>query len=245
MKSARVNHHWNLSLRRAAALQAELASRVDLKPLAGMPNTVAGIDTAEWNDYVFVAIVVMNASKGKVIEITRAHAPTHFQYVPGYRAFREGPIVLKAIRRLRFDPELFFLSGQGVCHPRFLGAASHLGLWLERPTIGCSNLRMVGHYEPPGEAKGKYSVIRYSPQAPGIVLRTREQKKPLFVSPGHQIDLLGAIDQTLRFCTKFRLPEPLRRARIEAGHDMRRFRDQHPELIAPPIPGWKPTHHRP
>jgi deoxyribonuclease V len=105
--------------------------------------------------------------------------------------------------------------------------ASHLGLWIDRPTIGITDRRLVGHYDPPGEKRGDYSVIRYSPQAPGVVLRTRDKVSPLFVSPGHKTDILTAIENTLACCTRFRMPEPLRRAHIEAGKDMRRHRDEH------------------
>jgi deoxyribonuclease V len=222
-----IHHPWNLPLKRAAALQTELSSYVLLRPLKGIPEIVAGVDTAEWKDMVFIAVVVMEASTDKVIEITHGRAYAQFPYIAGYRAFRDGPPAIKALRSLRNAPDLVFIAGQGVCHPRFLGVASHLGLWIDRPTIGCTDRRLVGHYEPPGEKRGNYSVIRYSPQAPGVVLRTRDGVAPVFVSPGHRTDLLSAIENTLRFCTKYRLPEPLRRAHIEAGKDMRRYRDEH------------------
>jgi deoxyribonuclease V len=229
-----IHHPWNISVKRAAKLQSELAQYVSLKPLTREVRVVAGVDSAEWKEMVFVAVVVMKARSGKVIEITHAHAYARFSYLAGYRAFREGPIALRAIKNLRNKPDLFFISGQGVCHPRLLGIASHLGLWINKPTIGCTEKRLVGHYEPVGETKGEYSVIRYSPMAPGVVLRTRDKINPVFVSPGHRIDLLGAIDQTLEFCTKYRLPEPLRRAHIEAGRDMRRYRDERIRLGANP-----------
>jgi deoxyribonuclease V len=198
-----------------------------LRPLKGTPEIVAGVDSAEWKDMVFIAVVVMEASTGKVIEIAHARAFAQFPYIAGYRAFREGPPAVKALRSLRNEPDLVFVAGQGVCHPRLFGIASHLGLWIDRPTIGCTDRRLVGRYEPPGEKRGNYSVIRYSPQAPGVVLRTRDGVAPLFVSPGHRTDLLSAVENTLRFSTKYRLPEPLRRAHIEAGKDMRRYRDEH------------------
>ena len=214
-------------MKRAAALQTELATFVSLQPLKGQPEIVAGVDSAEWKDMVFIAVVVMDSTTGKVVEISRGRAYAQFPYIAGYRAFREGPPAIKALRALRHDPGLIFFSGQGVCHPRFLGIASHLGLWMNKPSIGCTERRLVGRYEPPGEKRGDYSVIRYSPQAPGVVLRTREGVAPLFISPGHKTDLLSAIENTLCMCTKYRFPEPLRRAHIEAGKDVRRYRDEH------------------
>jgi deoxyribonuclease V len=226
-RDPRIHHPWNLPLKRAARLQTELSSYVSLRPLNRTPEIVAGVDSAEWKDVVFIAVVVMEVATEKIIEMTHGRAYAQFPYVAGYRAFREGPPAVKALRALRNRPDLFFISGQGVCHPRFLGIATHLGLWIDKPTIGIAERRLVGHYEPPGEKRGDYSVIRYSPQAPGVVLRTRDGVSPLFVSPGHRTDLLSAIEMTLKFATKFRLPEPLRRAHIEAGKDMRRHRDEH------------------
>lgn len=211
-----------MSLRRAAALQSEMARYVSLVPMTKVPRVVAGIDSAERDNHIFVAIVVMDMESDKVIEITHANAITRFQYVSGYRSFRHSPVVLKAYRRVMYDPDLLLIAGHGVCHPRFFGIASHLGLLLDKPTIGVAETRLVGHFDPPAEKRGKYSIVRFSPQAPAAVLRTREGVNPIFVSPGHKIDLLGAIEHTLRLCTKFRMPEPLRRAHIEAGKDLRR-----------------------
>jgi deoxyribonuclease V len=226
LKRERINHAWNLSLPRAAELQTDLAARVLLTPLKEIPALAAGVDTAEWNGQVFAVAVVMDIQSGKVVEIGRNHAFARFSYVAGYLAFRHGPVVLKAIRQLDRDPGLFFFAGHGVCHPRLLGLASHLGLRIDRPSVGCSLERLVGHYDPPGPHRGDYSVVRFSPQAPGVVLRTQPGINPIFVSPGHRIDLLGAIEQTLRLTVKYRLPEPLRRAHIEAGRYMREYRNK-------------------
>ena len=217
-----VRHSWHVPMKRAAALQTQLAAYVNLRPMVTQPAIVAGVDSAQAGDHIYVAVVVMDMPAGKVIEIQHAEGMARFPYVVGYRAFRDGPIMLKAIARLINPPGLYIISGQGVCHPRLFGIASHIGLRLDKPTIGCGRDRLVGHYEPPGPNTGDYSVIRYSPQAPGVVLRTKENTNPVFVSPGHRIDLLGAIEQTLRCCSGYRIPEPLRRAHIEAGRFMRR-----------------------
>lgn len=226
MKREQLNHPWNLTLPKAAALQTELASHVRLTPMKETAGIVAGADTAEWNGQVFAAVVVMDANTGKVIEISHSHGFARFGEIAGYIAFRRGPMLLKAIHQLDKSPELFFFAGHGVCHPRFLGLAAHLGLRLDRRSIGCSSERLVGHYELPGPKRGDYSVIRFSPQAPGAVLRTQEGVNPLFVSPGHRIDLTGTISETLRLASKYRFPEPLRRAHIEAGRYMRECRDR-------------------
>ncbi len=218
-----IRHPWNLPLRRAAGVQSDLSKFVSLVPLTVTPRTVVGIGSAERDNHLFIAAVAMDVIDGKVIDITHAHAVVKEKYIPGYRAFREGPLILKALKRLYYEPDLLIFHGYGVCHPRLFGLASHIGLWLDLPSIGIADKRLIGHFDQPGEKRGDYSTIRYSPQAPGVVLRTREGVKPVFVSPGHKIDLLGAIEQTMRLATTYRLPEPLRRAHIEAGKDMRRF----------------------
>jgi deoxyribonuclease V len=221
------SHAWNISLQKAAALQTELASHVKLIPLIGNPEIVAGIDVAIHDETIYAAVVLVELSSGKTIEITRSDGGSKllFPYQAGYRAFREGSAMIKAFDKLHHQPELVIINGHGACHPRQCGSASHIGLRLGLPTIGCARERLVGHYQPPGPNKGDYSVIQYSPQAPGVVLRAREGTNPIFVSPGHRIDLLGAIEQTMRCLTNYRLPEPLRRAHIEAGRFMRAQRE--------------------
>lgn len=216
-----LQHPWAVPVKRAAAIQTELASHVRLTPIANPPSIVAGIDHARDGNHVFLAIVVMDLRTEKVIEIQAAEGISSFSEIVGYLAFRLGPLVHQAVRGLYHKPDLLFFNGAGVCHPRLCGIASHLGLRLRIPTIGCTTERMAGHFDPPGDKRGDYSVVRYSPQAPAVVLRSRKGQNPIFVSPGHLIDLIGAIEQTLRVCWKYRLPEPLRRAHIEAGRFMR------------------------
>jgi deoxyribonuclease V len=216
-----LNHPWNVPVKRAAIIQSRLAEHVRLTPLASVPQTVAGIDFARDGNHIFLAVVVMDVAAWKVIEIQYAEGITSFPDMPGYLGFRLGPFIMQAVRSLYHPAQLYFINGSGVCHPRMCGIASHIGLRINRPTIGCTNERMHGHYEPPGPNAGQYSIVRFSPQSPAVVLRTRDNLKPVFVSPGHLIDLIGAIEQTMRVCRGFRVPEPLRRAHIEAGKFMR------------------------
>jgi len=219
-----LNHPWRVSLKRAAIIQTELAPYLSLVPLTVRPRYVAGIDAAQRDNIVYVAVVLMDLKEERVMEIQCAQSkrPITFPYISGYRAFREGAVIMEAFRRLHYQPQLIFVPGHGVCHPRQCGMASHIGLRLDLPVIGCAKERLVGHFDPPGPKKGDYTAVRYSPQTPAVVLRTRENVNPVYVSPGHRIDLIGAIEQTLRCCTKYRIPEPLRRAHIEAGRYMRR-----------------------
>jgi deoxyribonuclease V len=216
-----LHHSWSVPLRRAAAIQTELSEHVRLTPLIERPETIAGIDYARDGNHMYLALVVMDLRKEKVIEIKVAEGITSFPDMVGYLAFRLGPLVHQAMTGLYHKPQLLFFNGSGVCHPRLCGIASHMGLRLNIPSIGCSTERMAGHFDPPGEKRGDYSVVRYSPQAPAVVMRSRAGLNPIFVSPGHLIDLIGAVEQTVRVCWKYRIPEPLRRAHIEAGRFMR------------------------
>lgn len=216
-----LHHPWSVPVRRAAAIQTELSAHVRLTPMTDRPETVAGIDYARDGNHMFLAVVVMDLRKEKVIEIQVAEGITSFPDLEGYLAFRLGPLIHQAVTQLYHKPQLLFINGSGVCHPRLCGIASHMGLRMHMPTIGCTTVRMAGHFDPPSEKRGDYSVVRYSPQAPAVVLRSRAGLNPIFVSPGHLIDLIGAVEQTLRVCWKYRMPEPLRRAHIEAGRFMR------------------------
>lgn len=216
-----LHHPWNVPIKRAALIQTELSQHVRLTPLTETPQLVAGIDYARDGNHMFLAVVVMDLDNRKVVEIQVAEGITSFPDHAGYLAFRLGPLIIQAVRNLYHVPQLIYINGAGVCHPRLCGIASHLGLRLNIPTIGCTIDRMTGHFDPPADKWGSYSVVRYSPQAPAVVLRTKRTQNPIFISPGNLIDLLGTIEQTLRACYRYRLPEPLRRAHIEAGKFMR------------------------
>ena len=141
-----------------------------------------------------------------------ASKPVSFPYVPGMLAFREGPVILEAVGKLKLRPDLLIVDGQGIAHPRRFGIASHIGLLLDIPTVGCAKTRLVGNYEPPLRSAGSTSFLTDAKETIGAVVRTRTGVKPVFVSIGHLIDLCDSIRVVLRSCRGYRLPEPLRRA---------------------------------
>jgi deoxyribonuclease V len=147
-----------------------------------------------------------------LIEETYAVTETLFPYIPGFLSFREGPVIINALKGLRKKPDIILFDGQGIAHPKGLGIASHIGVLLNAPTIGCAKSRLVGTYEEPGTKKGAYSSLLFIEEIVGAVLRTKDNVKPLFVSPGHRIDIQGSIDIVLACSQKYRIPEPLRRA---------------------------------
>ena len=140
-----------------------------------------------------------------------------FPYVPGLLSFREAPPLLKAFEKLSQSPDLAIFDGQGIAHPRGIGLASHLGLFLDVPTIGCAKSRLVGEHEPVGMEKGEMSDLIYKGESVGRVLRSKRDVKPLFVSPGHRISQDRAAEIVLSCCRGYRFPEPIRRAHLKVN----------------------------
>ncbi len=148
----------------------------------------------------------------ETLDIATAYGEIPFPYIPGLLSFREGPILINTFRKLKRKPDLMIYDGQGIAHPRGIGLASHMGLWLDLPSIGCTKTPLLDDFIYPGPSKGSFELIRRKGKEVGAVLRTKEKVKPLFVSPGQRIDLLTSIQLILESCRGFRTPEPLRRA---------------------------------
>jgi deoxyribonuclease V len=208
---------------RARAEQARLRSRVSLRGGPGLVRLVAGADLAYRADgsAAWAAVVLWSPSDGAVVETATASGRPRFPYVPGYLSFREGPLLLRAFGRLRRKPDLVLFDGQGIAHPRGLGLASHMGVLLDLPSIGCAKSRLVGEHAEPGPHRGDWAPLMLEGRRVGAVLRAREGVKPLWISPGHRIDLAHALRWTLT-CCRTRVPEPVRLAeqvanRLKAG----------------------------
>jgi deoxyribonuclease V len=219
-------HTWDLSPGDAVELQRRLVRRVDLRPISGNVRIVAGADMAfdKPRGLAFASVVVMSFPDLEVIEESGAAGPLAFPYVPGLLSFREGPGLLAAFDKLDSRPDAVILDGQGIAHPRRLGLAAHIGLWLGIPTIGCAKSRLCGEHREPGRRKGDATPLMDGPEQIGVVLRTRTGVKPVFVSPGHLADLEGSARLVLECCTRYRLPEPTRLAHGAVGRLKARFR---------------------
>lgn len=215
-------HSWLLSPSDAKALQNQLAGLLRDEPLdLASVKTVAGVDVSvkEVNGQAVsqAAIVVSSFPDLKIIETVRAQRPTDYPYIPGLLTFREGPVLLQAWAQLKTEPDVLIFDGMGRIHPRQLGIAAHMGLWLQKPTIGCGKTYLIGDYAEPGNNQGDYSVLTIHGQPRGVVLRTRTGVKPVYISPGHRMDMDGAL-ALVKACTpKYRLPEPIRYAHNAAG----------------------------
>jgi len=206
-------HSWNLSCSEAIALQKRLASEVQFTPIKKPPKLIAGLDCAISKDgrRIIAAVVVLQIKTGwEVIETASAVEKADFPYIPGLLSFREGPVCIAAVEKLKSKPDVFLIDGQGIAHPRRLGLASHLGLFFDKPTIGCAKSRLTGTYKEPALQKGKYSLLKDKDEVVGAIVRTRTNVKPIFVSVGNRCLLEDAIKVTLKCTGKYRIPEPTR-----------------------------------
>ena len=207
-----LNHDWNLTPKEAARLQNELAVRVLQEPLKPAPKLIAGIDVSVRGDRVRTAIVVLSLPDLQVVDEAVWMGDVQFPYVPGLLSFREIPAIIPALERLKTRPDLLMLDGQGRAHSRRLGLACHVGVLYDMPAIGVAKSRLIGVAEEPGQTKGSTSDLMDGDEQIGLVVRTRDRVKPVFVSVGHRIDLAGALKWTLASTDRYKIPEPTRLA---------------------------------
>lgn len=211
-------HRWDVTYREAVAIQEELKGKLILVD-EGIPDpirTVAGADIScdRGSDLFFAAVVLMDYPDLALLEEAAFAARVSFPYIPGLLSFREGPPLLEAFGKLNRTPDVVLFDGQGIAHPRGIGLASHLGLLLDLPAVGCAKSLLVGSHEKVGEKRGDRADLVYRERSVGAAVRTREKVKPVFVSQGHRICLPRAVELVLSCCRGYRLPEPIRRAHL-------------------------------
>jgi len=232
------SHRWDLSVAEAKALQPELAEKVvaetTFDPAA--VRTVAGVDVSFREDVAHAAVVVLSFPGLEPVdyalnEARPGQAKATFPYVPGLLTFREGPSVLNALENLKIWPDLFIFDGHGLAHPRRLGLASHMGVLLDYPSIGCAKSRLTGKHDEPGEAAGDWVPLWDQGETIGAVVRTRAKVEPLYVSVGHRVDLPTAIGLVLQCIRGYRLPETTRYAHKVAGGAQLQIGQSQPRLF--------------
>jgi len=202
-----------INLEILAKLQERLAYRVHLKGDVRKVNLVGGADFGYDKEKcnIGASVVILKIPEFEIVEISHAIREIRFPYIPTFLAFREGPVFFDAFRKIKKKPNVTFIDGNGIAHPRKMGLASYVGVILDIVTIGCAKNPMYPFALPP-EHRGAYtSLINEKKERVGVCLRTRAGVKPIFVSPGHRIEILTSMELTLR-CSKFRIPEPLRAA---------------------------------
>ncbi|OGO06614.1 MAG: endonuclease V [Chloroflexi bacterium RBG_13_56_8] len=210
-------HPWDISPQEAIAIQRELAQRIDPKDYHDQIESVAGIDVGIKGGVARAAVAVLSFPALELIAISRVECKVSFPYVPGLLTFREGPVILQALAKLAVVPDVLMFDGQGYAHPRRMGIATHMGILLDHPSLGCAKSRLCGTHDDPGPERGSRAWLWDGEEIVGAVVRTRTNVRPVFVSVGHKMSLETAIDLVLRCGRRYRLPEPTRQAHQAAS----------------------------
>ena len=216
-------HGWQISVNDALELQRRLAKHVCGGDGVIEPRYIAGVDVSatRGQETATGAVVVLEYPGLEIAEVKVVEGKLGFDYRPGLLSFRELPVILAVFKELSIKPDLVLVDGQGIAHPRRFGLACHLGLFLDTPTIGCAKSRLCGKHEMPGGERGDYAELMDGEDTIGVVLRTKRDIKPLYISVGHKIDLPTAICRVLECCRGYRLPEPTRLAHRAAGGNLK------------------------
>ncbi len=209
-----LNHRWDISPAEAILLQKELQKKVVQTDIFDSIETVAGVDVGfdKASNTGRAAIVVLKLNNLEVVDSAVAQLPLQFPYIPGLLSFREVPAILEAFSKLSINPDLLLCDGQGIAHPRRLGIACHLGLLTDIPAVGVAKTRLIGTHSTIPPKKGEWTELMDKEEVIGAVLRTRENVKPIYVSPGHKISLETAVDYVMKTITRYKLPETTRAA---------------------------------
>jgi deoxyribonuclease V len=208
---------WPATIDEARAVQEQHRSRIKIVPLEREPDFIAGVDAAFSEDRVFAAVCLYRYPDMVLVEQAGEVRKSSFPYVPGYLFFREGPAIISALGKLNIRPDIILIDGQGIAHPHGIGSASHLGLLLDLPAIGCAKTRLVGEYTEPAATKGSCARLDFDGRVVGAVLRPQDGVKPLFLSAGHKVGLDDAIRITMGCVGSYRVPEPIRCADMLSG----------------------------
>lgn len=212
-------HGFDLSPAEARRLQGDLAPRVVAGPPLDLGDVwhVAGADVSTEEDRAYATVAVLDFPGLSVVEVQGFEAPLEFPYVPGLLSFREMPSIVGALEKVETAVDVVVLDAQGLAHPRRMGLASHVGLFLDVPTVGCAKSVLVGEFEEPGPEKGSATDLVHRGEVVGRAVRTRERVSPVYVSVGGGIDLDSAVELVLASSTRYRLPEPTRQAHNAAN----------------------------
>ena len=211
-------HKSGKSINEAKEIQRKLSERLVIRGKPNKINYIAAVDVGYINDanISLCVIVIFSYPELELLNIISHHNITSFPYIPGLLSFREGSVILETFKKLQIQPDIVIFDGHGIAHPRRFGLASHIGLLLNIPAIGCAKSFLYGCYEEPGKKKGSRTLLYNDQHKPiGVVLRSRENVKPVFISPGHLVGIHESAEIVMNCLTSYRIPEPLRLADIE------------------------------
>ncbi len=194
------------------SIQNELAGKVVIKPFRKEVKYVAGCDVSynRTKNEMTAVVALVEYPSLKLVEVSHHTTAVEFPYIPTFLSFRELPSLVEAFRKLSTKPDLVVVDGQGIAHPRGLGLAAHFGVTVEMPTIGCAKSHLFGKYEMPGLKRGGWTPLWAGDKMIGAVVRTRDRVKPVFISPGHLIDVESSVEWILKLTKGYKLPEPIR-----------------------------------
>jgi deoxyribonuclease V len=220
---AGLTHPWNLTPKEAVALQRELAAQVRCEDDLGPVKLIAGVDVSmnRFSPDGYAAIVVLSVPDMQVVEVAGAKTALAMPYIPGLLSFREIPLLLEAWGKLEHKPDLLMVDGHGIAHPRRLGIAAHLGVYLDVPAIGCGKSILSGRHAPLPPERGAMAPLVHHNEVIGYALRTKNKVNPVFVSCGHRVSQETAVRWVLECARGYRLPEPTRQAHL-ASNQLRR-----------------------
>lgn len=209
-------HAWDLSPTEAVALQRELADHLDIRPLESDIKIIGAADISfnKNSSDIYAAIILLDYETMEVVDKATVQTKASFPYVPGLLSFREIPAYLQCWDQLKTKPDVMVMDGQGIAHPRRIGVGVHFGLLTDCPTLGCGKSVLVGNFEPPAPTKGSFSPMVHRNEVVAYALRTRDKVKPVFVSPGHRVDLEDCRRIMLHCARGYRIPEPTRQAHL-------------------------------
>jgi deoxyribonuclease V len=219
MPQNRLEQYKTITTSAAKELQQELSLRISLKDLDFEPQLVGGADISfnRFSNIMHAAIVVLKLPELELVARSLVSDQTKFPYIPGYLAFRELPVLLQAWQQLQIKPDVLILDGHGLAHPRRMGVATHFGIEIDRPTIGCEKNILVGNHEPLPLEKGSCEPLFHEEEQLGIALRSRTNVNPIFISPGHRVSFDDAYNIIMQTLPKYKLPETTRMAHLWAN----------------------------
>ena len=215
-------HSWQVDVAQAKEIQLRLAKKIVTENEGLQPRLIAGVDISAPNSQGIArgAVVILRYPDLELVEVETVEIKLEFPYIPGLLSFRECPLLLAACEKALNVPDLILVDGQGMAHPRRFGLASHLGLFLDIPTIGCAKSILCGKHKPIQEEVGSYAELVDNGEIIGAALRTKTGTKPIYVSIGHRIDLASALYWAGKCCRGYRMPEPTRLAHLAAGGNL-------------------------
>ncbi len=207
-------HSWPTDKNEAIQIQDQLKDKINLNGKLEKLELIAGVDTSfnHHTGVLFAGVCLFRLSDMTLCEKVTASQKAEFPYIPGLHAFREGPVILKALSRLKARPDVVIFAGHGIAHPRGFGMASHLGVVLDVPAIGCARKKLAGQHQEIGAEQGESTPLYVENRVAGLVYRSRTNVKPIYISPGHRCSIEDASRIVLKCLSGYRIPEPLRTA---------------------------------